>query len=162
MSIIYEDIIKKISNKLKKNSLLIATAESCTGGLLAHLLTNISGSSIYFERGTVTYSNRSKIDILGVSEETITNYGAVSEETAREMAIGIKENSNADIGISTTGIAGPTGGSKQKPVGLVYIGIATTKKTEVKRYIFSDNRIKNKEQACLEALKILLKTVTDW
>lgn len=157
-----ESLLNTISNKLKKKNLSIATAESCTGGLLAHLLTNISGSSEYFERGVVTYSNISKIELLGIPKETIKDYGAVSEETARAMAIGIKERSNVDIGISTTGIAGPTGGTKEKPVGLVYIGIATSKNTQVKRFIFSEKRVQNKERACNEALKFLLDAITRW
>ena len=157
-----ESLIKIISNRLKKINLSIATAESCTGGLLAHLLTNISGSSEYFDRGIVTYSNKSKIELLGVNQETIKQYGAVSEETAKAMAIGIKEKSNVDIGISTTGIAGPTGGTKEKPVGLIYIGIATSKYNKVKRFIFSENRLHNKELACNESLKFLLETISKW
>lgn len=157
-----ESLLNTISNKLKKKNLSIATAESCTGGLLAHLLTNISGSSEYFERGVVTYSNISKIELLGIPKETIKEYGAVSEETAKAMAIGIKERSNVDIGISTTGIAGPTGGTKEKPVGLVYIGIATSKNTQVKQFIFSEKRVQNKERACNETLKFLLDTINRW
>jgi len=157
-----ENLLKTISMKLKKRNISIATAESCTGGLLAHLLTNISGSSEYFNRGVVTYSNISKIELLGVSQETIQEYGAVSKETASAMAIGIKERSNVDIGISTTGIAGPTGGTKEKPIGLVYIGISTPKETKVKRFIFTKNRLQNKEQTCYEALKILLETISKW
>ena len=157
-----ESLLNTVSNKLKKKNLSIATAESCTGGLLAHLLTNISGSSEYFERGVITYSNISKIELLGIPKETIKDYGAVSEETARAMALGIKERSNVDIGISTTGIAGPTGGTKEKPVGLVYIGIATSKNTQVKRFIFSEKRVQNKERACNETLKFLLDTIDRW
>ena len=157
-----ESLLNNISNKLKKKNLSIATAESCTGGLLAHLLTNMSGSSEYFERGVVTYSDISKIELLGIPKETIKDYGAVSEETAMAMAIGIKEISNVDIGISTTGIAGPTGGTKEKPVGLVYIGITTSKNTQVKRYIFSEKRVQNKERACNESLKILSDAINRW
>ena len=158
----YESILKTISMELKKRNISIATAESCTGGLLAHLLTNISGSSEYFDRGVVTYSNISKIELLGVSQETIKEYGAVSKETASAMAIGIKERSNVDIGMSTTGVAGPTGGTIEKPVGLVYIGISTSKETKVKKFIFTKNRLQNKEQTCYEALKILLETLSKW
>jgi len=158
----YESLLKTISMKLKKRNISIATAESCTGGLLAHLLTNISGSSEYFNRGVVTYSNISKIELLGVSQETIKEYGAVSKETASAMAIGIKERSNVDIGISTTGVAGPTGGTKEKPIGLVYIGISTSKETKGKKFIFTKNRLQNKEQTCYEALKILLETISKW
>ena len=157
-----ERILKNVSDQLRKNNLTVATAESCTGGLLAHLLTNISGSSEYFERGVVTYSNKSKMELLGIPQETIKEYGAVSKQTARAMAIGIKEQANVDIGISTTGIAGPTGGTKEKPVGLVYIGIATSRKTEVKRFLFSKDRLQNKEKTCYKALEFLLETITKW
>ena len=157
-----ERILKNVSDQLRKNNLTVATAESCTGGLLAHLLTNISGSSEYFDRGVVTYSNKSKVELLGISQETIEEYGAVSKQTARAMAIGIKEQANVDIGISTTGVAGPTGGTKEKPVGLVYIGIATSKKTEVKRFLFSKDRLQNKEKTCYKALEFLLETITEW
>lgn len=157
-----ERILKNVSDQLRKNNLTVATAESCTGGLLAHLLTNISGSSEYFERGVITYSNKSKMELLGVPQETIKEYGAVSKQTAKAMAIGIKEQANVDIGISTTGIAGPTGGTKEKPVGLVYIGIATSRKTEVKRFLFSKDRLQNKEKTCYKTLEFLLETITKW
>jgi len=157
-----ERILKNVSDQLRKNNLTVATAESCTGGLLAHLLTNISGSSEYFERGVITYSNKSKMELLGVPQETIKEYGAVSKQTAKAMAVGIKEQANVDIGISTTGITGPTGGTKEKPVGLIYIGIATSRKTEVKRFLFSKDRLQNKEKTCYKALGFLLETITKW
>ena len=150
-------LLNKISDKLKKQHLSVATAESCTGGFLAHMLTNISGSSEYFDRGVVSYSNKAKIDLLGVPEKTLQEYGAVSEQTAKVMAIGIKERSNVDIGISTTGIAGPTGGTKEKPVGLVYMGIASSKNVNVKKFIFSGDRLQNKESTCNAALEMLLE-----
>lgn len=156
---IKEELLKRVAEELKKHNLHVATAESCTGGLLAHTLTNISGSSEYFGTGVVTYSNKAKVDLLGVSEETLKEYGAVSEQTAREMAVGIRKRSGADIGISTTGIAGPTGGTKEKPVGLVYIGISTSEKEEVKRFNFSGNRIENKESTCNAALELLLENI---
>ena len=153
-------LITKASEKLKNQDLTIATAESCTGGLLAHYLTSISGSSDYFDRGVISYSNKSKIELLGVTKETLERYGAVSEQTAKAMAIGIRERSNVDIGVSTTGIAGPTGGTKAKPVGLVYIGIATPKKIEVKRLLFSGDRLQNKEDTCNSAIKLILETIS--
>jgi len=152
-------LLKKVSDKLKKQCLNIATAESCTGGLLAHSLTNISGSSDYFDRGVVTYSNKSKIELLGVSKKTLEEYGAVSEQTAKAMTLEIKNRSKVDIGIATTGIAGPTGGTKEKPVGLVYIGIATSEKVEIKKFNFSGDRLQNKENTCNAALKMLLKHI---
>lgn len=159
MTLIDEDLLRKVADELKKKGLKIATAESCTGGMLANLLTNISGSSEYFDRGIVSYSNRAKIELLGVKEETLERYGAVSEQTAREMAEGVRERSKVDIGISTTGIAGPTGGTKDKPVGLVYIGISTKEKTIVRKFLFKGSRIENKESACNAALSMLLEIV---
>ncbi len=157
VSMIDVQLLKKVSDKLKKKHLSIATAESCTGGLLAHTLTNISGSSEYFNRGVVSYSNQSKIDLLDVTENTLKIHGAVSKQTAEEMAIGIKKKANADIGISTTGIAGPTGGTKEKPVGLVYIGIADSKNVKINKFNFKGDRLQNKENTCNEALKMLLE-----
>jgi len=152
-------LLNKVSDKLKKHRLSVATAESCTGGLLAHTLTNISGSSEYFDRGIVSYSNQAKIELLGVPEKTLQEYGAVSEQTAKAMAMGIKQRSNVDIGISTTGIAGPTGGTKEKPVGLVYIGIASSKNVTIKKFIFSGDRSQNKESTCNSALEMLLENL---
>ena len=156
-----KELINKISNELKKQHLTVATAESCTGGLLAHTLTNISGSSDYFKRGVVAYSNKSKTELLGVSKDILKQYGAVSKQTAEAMAIGIKERSNTDIGISTTGIAGPTGGTKDKPVGLVYIGIAALKKVEVRKFLFKGDRIQNKDSTCNAALQLLIDNIKD-
>ena len=151
--------LEEIAKRLIAHNLTIATAESCTGGLLAHTLTNISGSSEYFECGVISYSNQSKIELLGVSKQTLEDHGAVSIQIAKEMAIGIRDKSNVDIGLSTTGIAGPTGGTKMKPVGLVYIGIATPTDIEVKRFLFSGNREQNKDNACNAALELLLRHI---
>ncbi len=119
-------MLKKLANILKQNSLKIAVAESCTAGNLAAKLTSISGSSQYFDRGYITYSNQAKKDMLGILDKTLSKYGAVSEEIALEMLIGVKKNANADIAISITGIAGPTGGSINKPVGTVCFGFSTS------------------------------------
>ena len=110
--------------KIIKKGLKIATAESCTGGLLAARITSEAGASACFDMGLITYSNQSKIQMLGVKEQTLHRYGAVSSQTALEMSEGIKKLSGADIGISVTGIAGPGGGTDEKPVGLVYIAVA--------------------------------------
>lgn len=109
---------------LKERNLKIATAESCTGGMLGEYLTSVAGISQYYEMGVITYSNDMKEKLLGVKNETLASYGAVSRQTAEEMAAGILEHSGADIGVSVTGIAGPGGGTDEKPVGLVYIGLA--------------------------------------
>jgi PncC family amidohydrolase len=154
-----KDLVLNVSDKLKKKHLSVAVAESCTGGLLAHILTNISGSSEYFDRGVVSYSNQAKIELLGVPEKTLKDFGAVSEQTAKAMAIGIKNKSKVDIGISTTGIAGPAGGTKEKPVGLVYVGIASSKNVAVKKFIFFGNRLQNKENTCNAALEMILEII---
>lgn len=143
----------------KKNK--IAVAESCTGGLVAAVLTEFSGSSDYFERGFVTYSNEAKQEMLGVEVKTLEQFGAVSEETAREMAIGAIKNSRAEISIAVTGIAGPTGGSGEKPVGTVCFAwqlnpekiITTTKH-------FSGDRDAVRAQAVKFALKELVRLLT--
>jgi len=114
-----ELVVKLLFSK----GLKIATAESCTGGMLAEKITSVGGASSCFGIGVITYSNESKVKILGVSENTLSQFGAVSEQTAREMAAGIKKLSKADIAVSITGIAGPDGGTIDKPVGLVYVGI---------------------------------------
>jgi len=154
-------LLNKVSDELKKHHMTIATAESCTGGLLAHILTNISGSSEYFDRGVITYSNVSKIELLDVPEKILTDFGAVSEQVARAMAEGIRKRARVDIGVSTTGIAGPTGGTKEKPVGLVYVGVATHDTVSVKRFLFSGDRLQNKERACDATLSLVLEAFSN-
>ncbi len=153
-----EEVIGKI---LTEKKLKLAVAESCTGGLICHRITNIPGSSNYFERGVVSYSNESKVEILGVNIETIKKYGAVSEQTAIEMAKGIRKISGADIGISTTGIMGPTGATETKPIGLVYIGYSDDEREFAQQFNFADNRIRNKERTSQAALQILWKVLKD-
>jgi nicotinamide-nucleotide amidase len=157
--LIDEDTLIKIANLLKQNNLKVATAESCSGGLIAHSLTNISGSSDYFERGVVSYSNDSKMDLLDVEKDILEKYGAVSEQVAKAMAEGIRKKSKVDIGISTTGIAGPTGGTTEKPVGVVYIGVSLPDKTIVKKFQFIEDRLQNKEDTCNAALELLLEII---
>lgn len=132
-----ETVVSKI---LIKNKLTISIAESCTGGLVSSTFINYPGISSVFMEGCITYSNESKIKRLGVNPNTLDIYGAVSEETAIEMVEGIAKNFNTNVAISTTGIAGPDGGSIEKPVGLVYIGIYINGNTTVKKYIFNGNR----------------------
>jgi len=160
MSLNYEEILNKISVILKEKNLKIATSESCTGGLISHTLTNISGSSEYFDRGIVSYSNKSKTELLGVPEELLEKFGAVSEQVAKAMAGAVRKRSNVDIGLATTGIAGPTGGTKEKPVGLVFISISSINKTIVKKFQFSGNRLENKKSTCNAALKMLLDFIS--
>lgn len=129
-----------VSEMLIEKNLTISTAESCTGGLVSATLINYPCISSVFIEGCVTYSNESKINRLGVNPHTLEVHGAVSEETAREMAEGIAKNFNTNVAISTTGIAGPGGGTSDKPVGLVYIGIYVNGKTTVSKYILPGNR----------------------
>ena len=154
------ELLNKIYFELKRQKLTIATAESCTGGLIGHTLTNVSGSSEYFERGIISYSNKAKVELLGVSESLLKEQGAVSEEVAKTMAENIRKRSDVNIGISTTGIAGPLGGTKEKPVGLVYIGVSTEKDNIVKKFIFTGDRIQNKVSTCNVALNMLLEILT--
>ena len=126
---------KKIGEALIKKRAVLSTSESCTGGLISSLLTDVSGSSDYIKANFVTYSNESKEKYIFVSAETLENYGAVSEQTAKEMALGIIKQTGSDYSLSITGIAGPTGGTKEKPVGLCYIGLADKEKFVVKKIL---------------------------
>lgn len=155
-----EETLNKISSTLKEKHIKVATAESATGGLIAHCLTNITGSSDYFERGIVPYSNNAKMELLGVSEELINEFGAVSKQVAHAMAEGVRKKSNVDIGVATTGIAGPTGGTREKPVGLIYICVSTEEKTIVKKFQFSGDRLENKDSFCNAAFQMLLDMIS--
>ena len=141
---------------LRREKATIAVAESCTGGLISHLLTNVPNSSDYFLFSGITYSNKAKIKVLGVSEATLKKYGAVHEETAKEMADGVRRVAGATYGISTTGIAGPGGGTGEKPVGTVCIGIAAPDSVEGYRFNFQFNeRLRNKKIFAITALDLL-------
>jgi nicotinamide-nucleotide amidase len=148
-----------IGTLLKYRRLRIALAESCTGGLIADRMTNISGSSDYFERGIITYSNKSKIDELGVPSDLIGTHGAVNREVAEAMARGIRTTSGTDIGISTTGIAGPSGGSLEKPIGLVWIGYSDKDETFALQFNFGGGRRIIKERAAQAALELLRRKI---
>ncbi|MEO0089464.1 MAG: competence/damage-inducible protein A [candidate division WOR-3 bacterium] len=156
----YENISleEKIGEILRKKNLTLATAESCTGGLLGNKITDVPGSSDYYIGGVVAYSNEVKKLICKVKEETLKEYGAISKETAMEMAKGIRNYYEADIGLSTTGVAGPTS-SERKPVGLVYIGLVYQKKTIVEEHHFLGTRKMIKEQATQMALNLLRKVL---
>ncbi len=147
-----EDVIGLL---LKERKLKLTTAESCTGGLIANRITNVSGSSEYFLGGFVVYSNQLKIQELGVPEKLITDFGAVSKEVAEAMASGARRTANADIALSATGIAGPTGDTPEKPVGLCWIGYADAESTFAIKFNFGDNRIRFKERASQAALEML-------
>jgi len=143
-----------LGEKLKAEGLKIATAESCTGGGIAQAITEIAGSSAWFDRGFVTYSNLSKVQMLGVKQATLDIYGAVSEQVAIEMVEGALAKSDADIAVAVTGIAGPGGGSKEKPVGTVFIACGITgKKITCNNYIFDGRRSDVRKLTIISALK---------
>jgi PncC family amidohydrolase len=150
------ELEEKIGKLLRQRGLTIATAESCTGGMIANRITNVSGASDYFEAGLVTYSNRAKTAFLSVPEEVIKNRGAVSAEVARLMAEGARRVTDADIGLSVTGIAGPTGGTVEKPVGTVYMGISCSLGTFVHHFLFIGTREEIKSQTSEAALACVL------
>ena len=146
---------KELIDKLKMLSFKINAAESCTGGLLSSAIVNNSGASEVFEKSFITYSNDSKINILGINNSIIEKFGAVSKQTAYHMASSLVNNFSADIGIGITGIAGPNGGSKNKPVGLVWVGFSTKNKITTKKFLFNGNRLDIRLKATLESLKEL-------
>ena len=145
--------------KLKKRNMTISCAESCTGGLIGHRLTQVPGGSEVFNGGMITYSNESKINQLGITLKNIEDFGAVSEQVALEMAENIKNKFGTSIGVSTTGIAGPGGGSKSKPVGLVYVGYCDDKSLKVKRFNFSSSRESNKIRTSQAVLNYVFKMI---
>ncbi|PIS27998.1 MAG: competence/damage-inducible protein A [Candidatus Marinimicrobia bacterium CG08_land_8_20_14_0_20_45_22] len=154
-----ETLEMDVANLLIDKKMTIAVAESCTGGLITDRLTNVSGSSAYFILGVVTYSNESKVLLINVNPETLKRYGAVSSETAKEMALGVRKLSGCDIGLSSTGIAGPPGGSDEKPVGLVHVGLSMSGFLESFEFRFLQDRIMNKQlfsQMALNQLRLTL------
>ena len=156
--------MKKLSQKiiklLKKKKFKISFAESCTGGLLSSSITSISGSSKIFTLGLVTYSNQAKINILKVPKKKIMKYGSVSYETCLSMVKNLNKISKTNISVSITGIAGPKGGSKKKPVGLVFVGIKKGSKTLVKKYLFNNkNRISVQRTTVNKALNLILSFI---
>lgn len=155
-------IENRLPELLSKYKLKVATAESCTGGLIAGKICDISGISAYFEEGFVTYSENAKIKNLGVSAETIHSFGVVSCETAEEMAKGTALRAEADCAISTTGVAGPTGGTEETPVGTVCFGCVVKEKVFSKRVIFSGNRMEVRTQATKYALDMLCECIESY
>tara|TARA_Y100001970_G_C14196305_1_gene838315 strand:- start:397 stop:861 length:465 start_codon:yes stop_codon:yes gene_type:complete len=153
-------IAKKLHNKLLSRKLTISVAESCTGGLLAHNLTKLSNSSKYFQMGLVTYSNKAKSKILKVNDKIIRKYGAVSYECCKSMVNGLQKISNSKINVSITGVAGPNGGTKDKPVGLVYIGLKFRNKLIIKKNLFKHkNRISIQKATVLMVYKLILDSL---
>lgn len=146
---------EKIVRQLQKLNYTVTTAESCTGGLLAGRLLNVSGASEVYNEGHITYSNEAKERLLGVAHETLLAHGAVSPQTAEEMARGAAEAAKAEVGLSTTGIAGPGGGTPEKPVGLIYIGCSMNGSVTVKECRFHGTREENRNQTVEAVLELL-------
>ena len=154
------DFSSKVVRILTKKKLTVSFAESCTGGLLASTITSISGSSKVFNMGLITYSNNAKIKLLKVPKKTITKYGAVSHETCLSMVKNLSKISKSNISISITGIAGPNGGTKQKPVGLVYVGLKKGRKTIIKKNLFKNKgRIFIQKATVKKVLKMVVNIV---
>ena len=154
-------LVKELSDKLRAKKWMLVTAESCTGGMIAAEITDLAGSSAVFDRGFVTYSNDAKIDLLGVDKKTLKEHGAVSSQVAEEMAQGALKNSKAQLTVSVTGIAGPDGGSEEKPVGLVYLGIATKGNCTSHHRQCEGSRAEIRQQTVEEALKLLIDALED-
>jgi nicotinamide-nucleotide amidase len=145
----------KVGEMLRPLGLKLAVAESCTGGLVSHRITNVPGSSDYFLGGITAYAYEAKVKLLGVSWDTLTRYGAVSRETVLEMAHGARSTLEADIGVSVSGIAGPGGGLPEKPVGLTWIGLSAGGFEDARSFVFPGDRLAVKEQAAEQALQLL-------
>ncbi|MBI3016074.1 MAG: CinA family protein [Candidatus Tectomicrobia bacterium] len=154
------DLEERIGRLLREKGLRLSVAESCTGGLICHRLTNVSGSSAYLERGVVVYSNQAKIDLLGVPESVLAESGAVSARTAELMARGVRDRAGVDLGLAVTGIAGPTGGSPAKPVGTVFIALASADGVHVEHALFPGDRLAVKLAAAQRTLTLLEEHLT--
>jgi len=157
---------QRVGEALRETDSTVAVAESCTGGLVGSLLTDVSGSSDYFDRSLVTYSNDAKQDLLAVTRESLDADGAVSASVAREMARGVRDTADATWGVATTGIAGPSGGTPEKPVGTVFVGVAyagswgtESSSVSVARYEFDGTRTERKERFARQALADLLEAI---
>lgn len=146
----------EIGKLLKEHKLRLGLAESCTGGLLGHRMTNVAGSSEYFAGGVVTYSYEAKVAVLGVSWDTLNTFGAVSQETVLDMANGAKKIFGVDIAVSVSGIAGPGGGTPDKPVGTTWVGLVTPEGEWARKFVFNGDREQNKAASAEAALQMLL------
>lgn len=150
------DTLEEVAGKmLKEKKMTLSTAESCTGGFLAHLITSVPGSSEYYTGSVIAYSNRIKHEILGVSEKSLEEYGAVSEQVVKEMAEGVRIKFNTDFSVATSGIAGPDGGTVEKPVGTVWIAVASENRTITRKFMFGEHRGRNIKRSALAVLNLL-------
>lgn len=152
-----DSLEKRFGNFFRENKWTVATAESCTGGYIAHLITSVPGSSAYFKGSVVAYANEVKERVLGVNEEDLRRYGAVSEQVVRQMAEGVKRLMYTDYAVATSGVAGPTGGTLEKPVGTVWIAVATPGGTRARKFVFSFTRERNIAKASVKALEMLME-----
>ncbi len=152
-------LAQKLVDICRERGLKVATAESCTGGLISSAITEISGSSSVIELGVCSYSNRIKEEVLGVSKKTLETFSEYSAECAKEMANGARRLSGADFAVSTTGVAGPSGGSEKHPVGEVYVGFSSEKICKAERFLFSGDRNTVRRKAVYEALKMLIFSI---
>ncbi len=150
-----ESLEKWVGGFLTEKKWRLTTAESCTGGLIGHRITNVAGSSNYYERGFITYSNEAKREILGVPEKVLIDHGAVSDPCARAMAEGARRAADAEAGLAVTGIAGPGGGTPEKPVGTVFMAVSLPSGTRSGRFLFEGDRVSVKEQTAEAALEML-------
>jgi PncC family amidohydrolase len=156
-----ENIEQLIGDELRDRGWRLAVAESCTGGLIGHRITNNSGSSTYYLGSITAYAYRAKVRLLGVSWDTLENHGAVSEESVEEMALGVRHALAADIGLSVSGIAGPTGGTPEKPVGYAWIGLSTPNGIWTLQHNAGGDRIENKQEVAQVALEFLYEFLTN-
>ena len=154
-----ETVVNYLTKQLAQSGVTVACAESCTGGNIAHLITSVAGASAYFLGGIVSYANEVKTGVLGVNAADLKQYGAVSEQVACQMAAGARKATGAQYAVSTTGIAGPDGGTREKPVGTVWIGVSGPKGTHAKKYLFSHTRERNIGRASVQALRDLLTEI---
>jgi nicotinamide-nucleotide amidase len=154
-----ESLESVVFRLLKEKNKTLSTAESCTGGYIAHRITSLPGSSAIFKGSVVAYDNKVKQNLLNVSSQTLENFGAVSEQCVKEMAEGTKKLLQTDYAIAVSGIAGPDGGTDEKPVGTVWIAVATPEKTIAEKFSYGDNRERNILRACLSAFNLLRKTL---
>lgn len=152
-------LVARLHERCLARGVHLATIESCTGGLVGHLITEMPGSSAYYVGGFVTYSDQLKRDLVGVPAEVLAAHGAVSAQTAMAMAVGGRERTGADLSASVTGIAGPDGGSPQKPVGLTYVAVADGRGTEVRRHLWPGSRSENKRASAEALLDLILERI---
>jgi PncC family amidohydrolase len=153
-------LVERLQANCLERGVSVATAESCTGGLVAKLITDLAGSSGYFRGGVVSYADEAKTRLLGVAEDQLAAHGAVSAQVARSMASGALSSTGADLAVAVTGVAGPGGGSPAKPVGLSYVAVATAEGVEVRRFVWTGDRAANREASARAAVELLLECVS--